>query len=59
MMGINIPDMIQIIKEHGCIPVPVDYNIETMGVNNFDDIKALTNDKVKKSHFTNFPILLD
>jgi hypothetical protein len=30
MMGINIPDMIQIVKEHGLIPVPVDYNIETM-----------------------------
>jgi hypothetical protein len=39
MMGINIPDMIQIVKEHGCIPVPIDYNLETMGVNNWDDIK--------------------
>jgi hypothetical protein len=47
MMGVNIPDMIQIIKEHGLIPVPVDYNIDTMTPNNWDDIKALTSDKVR------------
>ncbi len=46
MMGINIPDMIQIIKEHGLIPVPIDYNIETMSPQNLDDIKELTTDKV-------------
>ncbi len=46
MMGVNIPDMIQIIKEHGLIPVPVDYNIDTMTPNNWDDVKALTSDKV-------------
>ena len=46
MMGVNIPDMIQIIKEHGLIPVPVDYNIDTMQPNNWDDVKALTSDKV-------------
>jgi dTDP-4-amino-4,6-dideoxygalactose transaminase len=47
MMGINIPDMIQIVKEHGCVPVPIDYNIETMSVNNWDDIKQATTDKTK------------
>ena len=47
MMGVNIPDMIQIIKEHGLSPVPVDYNIDTMTPNNWDDIKALTSDKVR------------
>ena len=47
MMGVNIPDMIQIIKEHGLIPVPVDYNIDTMTPNNWDDVKALTSDKVR------------
>lgn len=46
MMGINIPDMIKIVQEHGLIPVPIDFNIETMGPNNLDDIKALTTDKV-------------
>ena len=46
MMGVNIPDMIQIIKEHGLIPVPVDYNLDTMTPNNWDDIKNLTTEKV-------------
>lgn len=46
MMGINIPDMIQIIKEHGLIPVPVDFNLDTMTPNNWDDVKNLTTDKV-------------
>ena len=46
MMGVNIPDMIQIIKEHGLIPVPVDYNLDTMSPNNWDDIKNLTTEKV-------------
>ena len=50
MMGVNIPDMIQIIKEHGLIPVPVDYNIDTMTPNNWDDVKALTTDKVRIDH---------
>ncbi len=47
MMGVNIPDMIQIIKEHGLIPVPVDYNIDTMTPNNWDDVKSLTTEKVR------------
>jgi hypothetical protein len=49
MMGINIPDMIKIVEEHGLIPVPIDYDIDSMTPKNFDDVKALTTDKV--SHF--------
>ena len=48
-MGINIPDMIKIIQEHGLIPVPVDYDIDTMAPANFNDIKTLTTDKVRNS----------
>lgn len=47
MMGINIPDMIQIVKEHSLVPVPIDYNLDTMGVNNWDDIKQATTEKTK------------
>jgi perosamine synthetase len=46
MMGINIPDMVQIIKEHGLVPVPVDYDIETMSPKSFDEIKEAITDKV-------------
>lgn len=48
MTGINIPDMIKIVEEHGLIAVPVDFNIDTMQPNNFDDIKRLTNEKVRE-----------
>lgn len=48
-MGINIPDMIRIVQEHGLIAVPIDYNLDTMAPNNFEDVKALTTDKVKVS----------
>jgi hypothetical protein len=46
MMGINIPDMIRIVKEHGCIPIPVDYDINTMSPTSYDEIKAACNEKV-------------
>lgn len=39
MMGINIPDMIKIVEEHGLIAVPVDYDLDTMSPKNLDDIK--------------------
>lgn len=48
MMGINIPDMIQIVKEYGCVPVPVDYNLNTMAPESWDEIKATFTDKVRK-----------
>jgi hypothetical protein len=46
MTGVNIPDMIKIVEEHGLIAVPVDLNLDTVSPNNFDDIKRLTTDKV-------------
>ena len=46
MTGINIPDMVQIIKEHGLVPVPIDYDLETMNPKSFDDVKAAITDKV-------------
>ncbi len=46
MTGINIPDMIKIVEEHGCVAVPFDFNIDTMQPSNLEDIKALTTDKV-------------
>lgn len=46
MTGVNIPDMIKIVEEHGLVPVPVDLDIDTMQPKNFDDIKNLTTDKV-------------
>jgi len=30
MTGINIGDMIQIIKDHGLVPIPVDLDLYTM-----------------------------
>lgn len=48
-MGVNIPDMIKIVQEHGLIPVPVDFNLETMSPNNWEDFKRLTTDKVSAS----------
>lgn len=47
MTGINIPDMIKIVEIHGLIPVPVDFNIDTMAPNNFEDLKRLTTSKVR------------
>jgi hypothetical protein len=46
MMGINIPDMVQIIKEHGLVPIPVDYNLDTMHPTSFDDVRSAITDKV-------------
>lgn len=54
MMGVNIPDMIQIIKEHGLIPVPVDYNLDTMTPNNWDDVKTHTTEKVSICPFLHY-----
>ena len=46
MMGINIPDMVQILKEHGMVAIPVDYDLETMGPKSIDEIKDAITDKV-------------
>jgi len=47
MTAINIPDMYQIVREHGLVPVPLDLNIDTMEPVNFDAIKPLITDKTK------------
>ena len=46
MTGINIPDMVQIMKEHGLVPVPIDFDIETMKPLRMDDVKDAINEKV-------------
>eukprot|EP00826_Nyctotherus_ovalis_P049802 TRINITY_DN6042_c0_g1_i16.p1 TRINITY_DN6042_c0_g1~~TRINITY_DN6042_c0_g1_i16.p1 ORF type:complete len:233 (-),score=56.23 TRINITY_DN6042_c0_g1_i16:532-1230(-) len=46
MTSINIPDMMQIVKEHGLVPVPVDINVETTAPT-LDDIKAAATSKAK------------
>ena len=44
MTGVNIPDMVRIIEEHGCVPVPVDLDVDTMQPS-LDQIKAATGEK--------------
>lgn len=46
MTGVNIPDMYQIILEHGYIPVPVDIATDTMSPISFDAIKEAITPKV-------------
>jgi hypothetical protein len=46
MTGVNIPDMIKIVEEHGLVAVPIDLNLDTMAPNDWEDIKCLTTDKV-------------
>ena len=47
MSAINIPDMVQIVKEHGLVPVPLDLNIDKMEPVSFEAIKPLINEKTK------------
>ena len=44
MTAINIPDMVRIIEEHGCVPVPVDLDLDTFQPS-MDQIKAATGPK--------------
>ena len=41
MTAVNIPDMVRIIEEHGCVPVPVDVDLDTFQPS-LDQIKAAT-----------------
>ena len=41
MTAVNIPDMVRIIEEHGCVPVPVDLDLDTFQPS-LDQIKAAT-----------------
>lgn len=45
MTSINIPDMVQIVREHGLVPVPVDINADTTAPT-LDDISAAVTSKV-------------
>jgi perosamine synthetase len=46
MTGVNIPDMLRIIKEHGLVAVPVDLDLATLAPS-LDDIKRATTPKTK------------
>lgn len=44
MTGANIPDMVQIVQEHGCVPVPIDLDMDTFAPP-MDQVKAALSDK--------------
>jgi len=46
MTAINLPDMINIVESHGCVPVPVDLCPRTMAPT-LDAIKAATTEHTK------------
>ncbi len=46
MTAVNIPDMYQIVKEHGLIPVPFDFDLDTMHPAGVDVFKGLLSSKV-------------
>ncbi len=45
MTAINIPDMYQIVIEHGLIPVPFDVDVNTMMPVGLENLKAIVSDK--------------
>jgi perosamine synthetase len=47
MTAINIPDMCQIIKEHGLVPVSLDLDPDTMTPATYDGLEQLITDKTK------------
>ena len=46
MTGMNIPDMVKIIKEHGCVPIPVEISLSTLQPS-VEDIKRSISPKTK------------
>lgn len=46
MTGINIPDMINIVKRHGLVPVPLDLDPDTMAPVSVEAMTALITPKV-------------
>ena len=46
MTSINIPDMVQIVREYGSIPVPVDIDLATTAPK-LEDIKSVVTPRVK------------
>ena len=53
MSAINIPDMIQIVKEHGLVAVPFDLDLDRMEPVGIEAFKPLVTAKVIILH-TNF-----
>ena len=46
MTAITIPDMVQIVKYHGLVPVPVDLDPDTMAPVSPEAVESLITDKV-------------
>ena len=44
MTGLNIPDMSRIITEHGCVPISVDLDLDSLSPP-MDQVKAALSDK--------------
>jgi dTDP-4-amino-4,6-dideoxygalactose transaminase len=49
MTSVNLPDMVQLIREHGLIPVPLDLDPRTMGPVSLEKMKELITPKVSRS----------
>lgn len=45
--GFNIPDMVQIVQEHGLKTIPLDLNLETLEPTSVEDFKKLITPKTK------------
>ena len=46
MTAVNLPDMVQMVREHGLIPVPLDIDPRTMAPFSTSDFKKLITPKV-------------
>jgi dTDP-4-amino-4,6-dideoxygalactose transaminase len=46
MTGMNIPDMVKIITEHGCVPIPIEISLSTL-MPNVEDIKRCITPRTK------------
>jgi hypothetical protein len=49
MTAVNIPDMREIIKEHGLVAVPFDLNLETAAPESIDEFKRKITKKVRSN----------
>lgn len=46
MTAVNLPDMVQMVREHGLVPVPLDIDPRTMAPFRVEDFKKLITPKV-------------
>ena len=46
MTGMNIPDMVQIVEEHKCVPIPVEISLSSL-MPSVEDIKRQITPKTK------------